>query len=269
MAGFLYYLPGTKRNEVNAELLRKLGLGHLLDDPAGTTFRLTMTEVARGPGEGRAGLVAGDPRRVTGGRIGFYPQEQAWRAVLGSAGRAWVGYYLEQQPRPEELARAGALDGHSLLLNDGQRWVIPVIRGVSEEEDQLVGYCAAPRLVDWDEKGERVAGEVVPRYRKFWELACLWFDLARGRALGEMIPETLEALDDLPVLALATNYAVSKTEIGMLGLLTTDLERRVCQVVIDWPTWLEHLRKKAGAAGSSTCDGPAAATGGTGRPSPT
>ena len=261
MAGFLYFLPGVQTGSLAAA--RAAGIGYAFGPS------VTSVGVTRGP-DGSPGCVVADAQRVP--TVGYHPDRQKWRIVPGSA--AWVGYcHLDKEPLPgpEDLIRPpeDLVRGHPVLLGDGRRWIVPIVRGVVEEDGQPIGYCALPRSIDWDDAGKRIDGGVLPAYEALWNAAAKWFDLRCSLDVEErkkLLEETWAG--ESALLGLTTNYAIGKAEAGILHLLNDRNEFDVLNAMIDEPGRCA-IKKKEGPAGSSTSDGPPAATPATDPPSPT
>lgn len=170
MAGLLYFLTGEKRG-IKLEQICAMGLAHAFEEG-----RCTPAEVTHGP-NGRAGVLLADDHRVPSHRIRYQPDAQSWRQIPKT--QVWLGYYREDRPRPQELARATQLPGHLVTLADRQRWLVPVARGLSELEDDpamLGWYSALPQSVGLDEDGNWAQDGHLPRYAGLWPVAQAWWD---------------------------------------------------------------------------------------------
>lgn len=259
MAGFLYYLPG--RSTASVADARAAGLGYALGES------ITSVHAAHGP-DGASGCVLAAAKRVP--LVGYYADRQRWRKVPGSP--AWMGYFHDEPlPGPADLVREAGevLRGHPVMLGDGRSWIVPIVRGVTEQEGQALGYCAVPRSIDWDDEGKRIDGGVVPAYEALWNAAAQWFDL-RCSPDDEERKKLLEEswANESALLGLAVNYAIGKAEAGVLRLLNDRNEFEVLDAMIDEPG-RRAIKKKEGPAGPSTSGGPAASTEATSPPSPT
>ncbi len=152
-------------------------------------------------------------------------------------------------------------------MGDGRQWTVPIVRGVQEQDDQLVGYANVPRTVDWDETGKRIVGEVVPQYEDLWAAATKWFDAKTAADLTEgaaMLEDVITA--EVALCGIRTNYRIDKAEVGLLKLLDDVTEWAVCDAMIDWPSWQTFLKKKRAQGTSSTAAGPPAGTPATDQP---
>jgi hypothetical protein len=115
-------------------------------------------------------------------------------------------------------------------------------------------------MIDWDDAGERVAGEVVAVDRAVWDAASRWWDTRLGVEVDGTTLHFSEAIDaDLAVTALGRNYRVGRAEIGLLGLLDERTELDILDAMIDWRSFVEWTQKKtlSLADGSSIAPGQA------------
>ena len=246
MAGFVYYIP-EKTRSIGIEDVIQAGLGHAFGPRDGTS--VTAVEVARGPDDGPAGIVIGDPGCVEPSLIGYYPDRQEWLKVPGT--EAFVGWRPEQPPGPGDLARPNTLDGHDVRLGDGNRWLIPVARGLVEQDGELRYVISVPTSTSIDENGNWTSGSVVGRYKPLWDLACRWWD-AVGRSLVEddhddsqTVRFNFDGLNDAALDVLATNYRVGKAEVAALGLFDSRCVYEVMNAVVDMPAIMAFFKKKA------------------------
>jgi len=247
MAGFVYYLPDKKTN-ITADAIRAAGLGYAFEEKLDGTLRMTVRQVSRGPSGEHAGVVVGDPFRIAPGRIGFYPAEQEWRQLPQST--AWVGYYRDDPPRPDQLWRKEVLPGHAVELGDGQKWEVPIVRGITEVDGAITPYTPLPRRVDLNEEGAFVPGDVLPCYEGILRGVLTHYDrLVQAYAKQE---SKVFCDDQVAAELLTTNYCIGRVEIVVLGLFTWNSHHimDVLNAAIDLPGF-EELQKKVEAGGSS------------------
>ena len=258
MAGLLYFLPGQGRG-IGLEEIKTLGLGYAFDR------KPTTPGVQRGP-DGKAGILLADPRCVPEHRIKFYPDQQTWRRIPSID--AWVGLYTDDRPKPNDLIRQKTLPGHWVELGDGEEWLIPIARGLLEQEDGLVWYQALPEITTIDDEGDWIRAGVRPQYALLWQIALDWWDQIAGlEESDEQEPEDkvrlvfdFERVSDAALTALRTNYRVNRAEIALLAVFDDASKREILDALVDRPTMREFLRKKVAAAGSNSGAGPAADT---------
>lgn len=268
MPGFVYYLPNIARAPIDT--LREMGLGYAFED------RVTPAGVTNGPDQQR-GLVVADPRLVDENQIGYFPQRQIWQQIPatlpgGSAG-GWIGMATGVRFRPEDLRREQQIEGHSVRLADGQRWLVPVARKALPIDDQITRYTIAlPHVCGLNASGEWTSGHVLARYAPLWQTATqFWDSLVGARVEDGSLRMDFDNVLDAAVLALSCNYRLGKVEASLLGLLTYEHAVEVLEALVDWKTVMDWVKKKETSltVGSNTAPGPAAAIPTTSPPAPT
>lgn len=220
MAGFLYYLPGQR--PPSRERLSSVGFPHAHEAAAHTE--------SPGPDGGRGYVFALKPTSVPGSRQPepiFDPQsvnaeatepKQVWHKCADGAW--WLGWNLDDQPRPVDLARTKSLVGVDMLLTDGATWRIP----------QMRAYDGLPRVscvLDITPDGKIVANEPAPQYRRLWDAMVTALEKA-GRAENIFDNEqTINLVCDV----VAWNYRVTIWELMKLGVLELANFGKMFQVV--------------------------------------
>lgn len=236
MSGLLYYLP--QRSHVELAQAAELGLGHAFErdlSPRGVS--------ANGP-DGGAGVVICDATRVA--KLGHYADCQEWMKIPQSPADAWVGRFINEPVKPEDLARDEQLGGHPVTLADGQQWLVPVARGLAETDDgQRTWYQAVPTRMRLDEQsGDWTEGEIVERYRPLWSIATAWWDRFYASA-EEDFEESFDFARraDAAAEVLAVNYRLGRAEVSLLGLFDAQAPVAVLHATVDMPTMEEWLKK--------------------------
>lgn len=222
--------------------------------------RVAKAAVTGAGPSGAAGLLFADPERLEPQHLAYRPDVQRWRRdpsqpADGPAGEIWVGVYTDhRRPTPEELARSPLIPGPRLVLPDSHVWTIPKARQYEQHPDHgLLCYCPLPKRLTLDDAGEWVSGEVIPRFRKLWELAAAYAE-AEELAAAEAPPDadtvvfTFDGLNDLAVAALAVNYHVGPVEIDLLDIFDVETRTRLIDTVLDRETWRRLLQKKTDQA---------------------
>lgn len=288
MAGILYYLPDEGAG-VKIERLRELGLGHAFDDNGD----FSPCPVTGGPDRGN-GVVIADPKRLGDdtSKIGYYADRQRWFALPGAKWQ--VGCYTDAAPGPADLARPSLLDGHPVRLADGTDWIVPLARGLTEQDGELRYYKPLPTKVGLDAEGNWSPGEVTGRFARLWQIACEYWDateilagkLADEPEAGDEDPDAAEAtkrqlekvrlefdydgMHDKALEVLAFNYRVGKAEVGLLELFDDSSARAILDAATDWPAAVAFLEKKmTQLAGTPTGPGGTAGSPATDPQSPT
>lgn len=273
MSGFLYFVEG-QQNSIQREDLAAAGLGYAFEGPP--RFR----GCAPGPGGGPGLVCAADEST----KLGYFADRQTWRQIPGS--RHWLGWYQDDLPTPEALARKEQLDGHYVTLADERPWLAPIARGWTEFEGEARWYCNLPQRSGLDEQGHWTSQGVLRKHEPLWQLAlAYWDDLyaAMKTAAGDdgehddtTHDETTHAitfefagLHEAAVEVLAANYRIGAIEADVLGLLTVSHCRDILGALIDQDGFRELVKKKSPAAGSSTAAGAKDDCPDIGPPSPT
>lgn len=264
MPGLQYYLPRRGSTVPLDELRGPLGLAHAFD---AEEQALTMRAVRRGP-DGGEGLIVADERRVSSDRVGYFADRQQWWRVPKS--EAWVGRLTDQPVTPDDLIRPTRLPGHNVRLADGRTYLIPIARGLAEEDDDLRFYVALPRASSVDEAGKWVEGGIEARYVDLWGVAERWaVALTEAKENDGKLAFDFAESHDAALAALAANYRVGKAEVALLGLFNRRVVFDILQALIDWPAYVEFHRKKAARGGGATDGGRSAVTADTDPASPT
>lgn len=242
MPGFLYFLPNAKQSDVPGEL-SQWGLEYIRDDDAPIYSRGCM-----GP-NGMHGVICGSGQNWQPEQVKSsldlvwkpFPKTHAER-------QAWLAYpdpVRTPMPSPVDLARVKRLPGEYLLFPDGNRWLVPNARMITDSGSR----CALPLSFDLDEEtGEWITGNVLPPYRKIWNHANAYIE-AQLKAIdeaeeNETISFVIPNASDLVVDALQVNYRVSSRELASLGILATGIAAQIAEVLVD-TAGLSKLKKKA------------------------
>ncbi len=247
MPAFLFYLAGRAAG-VSLDDCRATGLGYALR--RGCSRR----GVTGGPGGG-GGVVVADEERVPSDQVGYFPDRQVWRPLVDAkpAGSVWVGYAKDAPPGPADLLRDQPLRGHEVTLLDGRNWLVPIARGWIEQDGDLRWYCNLPEVLDLDAEGKWKESKVLPRLAHLWDLALRWDDARSGATVkaegdGDGGKTTalveFDQIIDGAVTALAANYCLGRTEVAMLGLLSTATAAAVLDALADVPTRRAWCKKK-------------------------
>lgn len=254
MAGFLYFRAGGQQ-KVTLEQAQAWGLGYTFDGScAGCACN------ANNPSE-QPGYVFADVRRQNGKAIGIYGDQQTWRKLPTVEGRPelWLGYWNDAKPTPDCLKRATLLNGPKILLADGNKWQIPIVRHF---DDSLSAWQSdLPAYLDYDESGKVVRGTPLEQYRTLWELTT---PLAESEVEGKPLDEG--AMYTAIVALLQANYVVDLPELVALHALADDdslalVTMTSCRYhqLVDW---IDTLQKKTDspseASGSNSSVGDAA-----------
>lgn len=259
MAGLLYYW-GKRDTGVTPPELVAGGLGYAFDAES----PIARVGCGNGP-DGAYGVIIADDRHTAGKQIGYYPDAQRWVKLPGikpekstleeKAGELWVGCWKDSPPTPEQLQREQMLDGHWVMLGDGQRYMSPVARRLQEQAGQLTFFNPLPKRIRFDDDGNPITDEVLGPYAALWPYAEKWWEQwrsvisvkavenaeDRGEPIEIVVPFEEQAAAAL--CAITTNYRVGMGECNLLGLLTEESMGAVLGALIDLPTLKDYAKK--------------------------
>ena len=227
---FIYYLPGAQT--ATPADLRERGI-HALH---GVSYDFLKT--TQGP-DGSTGIVlfpaGGDhPKRCQ-------PDAQHWQPC----GSYWIGTWRDANPPPAALERPELVQGHTVKLEDGNDWIIPVAR-------RFPAGTALPVKLLLDDTGHwKAAG--LERYAALTAAA----DHVYTAFLLDGEPLSLADMADIAVQALACNYRLGRWECSALGILSSDNVQAILGALIDLPTILAQVEadKKKHSDTSSSFSG--------------
>jgi hypothetical protein len=253
MSVFLYFFPGSKT--VTREDVAKTFAADALRDAVASNRRfgelcVLNTIQHSGPGGLNGTLLVCLPggMAIEGFLPDYMPALQEWRQVGG----AWLGWYRDNPPTPENLQRKTMIDGHQVELGDERTWMAPIVRKIG-------GANQLPHAWGCNPAGQMVR-RLMEEYRDYWQLACdVW----------EVFTATRDCLMSdawgYAVRALSINYRLGPHEIDALQLLNDENYHDVFKAIVDWQTVesvMEEERKKKASETSevlSTSHGPEAA----------
>lgn len=236
---FQYLIEGAA-GPCPADALKTWGLDYAFDSSPARRASID------GPG-GQGGLVIGQ-----GESLGYYPEMQVWRPLPAIAGqpKRWVGMPKASSMAglQSHLSRSVQLPGHQVPLADGQQWLIPAAKRFNSDTQRFERAVGSRLRVD--DAGEWRIDDVLPQFTKLWEAACDWLDYRDDGSL------TISQAADMCVVAIASNYRVSRVEVGMLGLLDDrSTIASVMNAVIDYPTFVTWAQQKKSTEGSPAAGG--------------
>ena len=255
MGALYFFLPGA--GTINDTVLRQAGI--VVNLPPSGPERLP----GDGPG-GAGGLYLAWPGADGRTRLDLALDRACkWISVADAPGSPLVGYHPDNRPGPDDLCQRTLLVGYDVVLGDGKAWHIPAAQHL-------------PRRMKRHD-GRWVPGEVVDIYDTFFQAAARFYDafVATGGSMtaardGETaVTFTLHDEVGLAAMALGINHPLlTAAAIELLGLITSLNEQDVLLAVIDWPFWVEYVKKngpKPGTqadGGSPTPGKPSSASGG-------
>jgi len=182
----------------------------------------TQRDVQGGPG-GHSGVIYTNGT----GKTGYYPNEQTWVAVADADSENnsyWLG--VDGDPvTPADLERDELIDGHHVILEDGNDWLIPTLRCVPSGSNLPEALILGPN-------GELVRKQL-PRFASYYkdaeQIYAVYID-------GEEI--LWQDAWDIAVKVLSLNYHLGRHEVSLLVLITDTILHDILKAVIDYPAMI-------------------------------
>lgn len=214
MAQPIYFLPHLRESaakdvSLRKQVLKERGLAEIFADVPMVEQPLQEL-TGRGPGGLPGCLICYQtPKGDVPRRWCYMPKEQTWTPV-GDGSLLWIGVDSAEPPTPEEMARKKQYDGYSVLLGDGNRWSVPVVRAPDDT-------TSLPRDMVWDATG-RLIEPIKPLYESYWneskETAAWVFDGVKPDDYGRAL--------ELAVRALSINYRFGRNEQNILRVIDSE-----------------------------------------------
>ena len=249
MAGFLYFVEGSPENRV--DILKQHKLAYALDGNCG------LSPIALGATpSGKPGCLLSDSARHKSPPT-FRADVQSWQRFRNH----WVGYYLDDPPRPEELQREKLIPGYTVELGDGNKWQVPLARQYSHEGEP---GSHLPHKLKVNELGVWTVGDVIDRYEDVWSTSVDFFNLWHD-ALIAAIEDGKDSFvfdhahpQSASIKILSANYAISDVEASLLGLLLSDdtagqIMRAACDCDVAM-AWILDSKKNEPESETSTSE---------------
>lgn len=223
MSCFLYFLPDAP---AVVKDLAFWGLQKFDERP------LACTQVATPMGRGTIAASTDES-----GLVKFDQDGQVWRKIgkRFSLHEAWIGYWKDRPPSIDTLARKKQLEGEKVELLDGKKWIVPKLREYRQDDSVKLSYdVRLPTLLDFNNDGDYVIGDVVPQYRAIWDRSIEIADQLVYGAIenGESNLTTKDTIDFAGVI-LGINYYVSIVELMTLKLVGVGEGRLILRTALD------------------------------------
>jgi len=220
---FIYFV-NTKEKLVSDKVLEANGLecfkGRVGDQTETTAFGGGLVFNVRGKDDNT------DPR--------IYEDRQTWETFQHDEEHSFkVGY--EKKPEPEEFLKDDYLDGHSVVLDDQNEWIIPLAKKMPD------GDSALPKKIKEVRKGEIV--EII--FNRYVELSRLaddvWGDLEEEDAAKRRFSwdNGLEDIYSECKYLLSINYDLEWFEFSVLELITKPNSVAIFYSLVDYYTLTE------------------------------
>ena len=228
MTGFIYHIPlygGSANYEAIKNRYPQLAeqFGQISFDSRGVT----------GGPSGKNGMIFSMKGRLKGNAdigLRYEPKAQTWQKTKEGF---WVGYWNDHKPTPADLQRNTIQGGYKIALNDGNQWIIPIIRQVETQGSAL------PEVMTMNAEGEIIFQplekyvEVTQMAERVWRQALIdsGIDLhpdgevveegeEPSSVVGEFEPMSVEDRWKFVITGFTMNYYVGEAEIAMLKVVT-------------------------------------------------
>lgn len=217
MPDVLYFLESAAGAAISPEGTRAFAAVA----PAGFSAQFRVEE---GPG-GVAGILLGTEAAFTARAVEYSKGLQKWEE-WGEVGgkRVWCGCWKgARKPTPEAMARAEMVAGMPVRLEDGNDWIVPLVRYSTGDR---AGLSALPVSVTI--RGGQLVGRTQDRYAALEDAGLEAWALVND-------PEKANAtrLVELAIQALAVNYRVGGEEVGLLQILSVDTAWNVVAAMVE------------------------------------
>lgn len=240
MAGFYYWFPepsvdglvDERAGKMRVSAFAKYQCEYLFEDRDVYPDQVVVTRAA-GP-TGMAGVLV-YPKPANGEDLPsciFNPATQHWVQFRNY----WIGIEKDSPPKVATLAKRKRMLGIDYVDEQGETWIIPVIRA-NNNSDHLLS-----RSWTFDKDGKMVS-QMVPKHQRLWEVAGIFMDALAGNVeIGDM------ELNLLLVEVLQANYYVGVGEIHALGengkiFLCTSFAAQVMSIATEFQSVLDFQKK--------------------------
>jgi len=231
MSQFVYFIPGTDAEAKTDALIDAAGLTSRFEQVHGQRMTVYFKFWPMGP-DGKSGLA-----------ISAAPCSETFDAetmIVLECAKYHVLYHTSARPGAADLERLVELAGYEIVLADGGKWKIPLLRRWDEVKEAFVAALPSrimPRIRDGVGRIERCTDV---RYAELEKLAMIFEEAI---VLGVVWP--LQDMFFAAVSLLKVNYRVDEAEIGVLGLLNDDLCLTMIGLSVDLPTLQTYAQRVA------------------------
>jgi len=240
MAGFYYWFPepavdglvDERAGKLRTHAFTKYQCEYLFDDREIYPDQVIVSR-SIGPAGGPGVLVYPKPAIAEELPLCIYnPPSQQWVPFRNY----WIGWEKESPPKVQTLAKRKRMIGIDLVDDQGETWIIPVIRAENNSNHLL------SRTWTFDSNGQMVS-QLVPKHQRLWEVSGIFMDvLAQGMAIDDM------QLNLLLVEILQANYYVGVGEIHALGesgkvFLCTSFAAQVMSIATEFQAVMDFQKK--------------------------
>lgn len=178
---------------------------------------------------------------VDAGKGRYNEQAQTWIDIPGTTLK--LGWYTDDSPTPESLARKKQIDGHLVELGDGNKWLCPAARRYVKEGAELRWTISLPQVFSLNDDGQWVMGQVRQQFMELEKIASTYWDHRYGDKRGQVMND--EQFIKSAVSVLSHNYRVSEIEVSALELFDETTVKPIMDSLIDEQTLIRHFQEQS------------------------
>lgn len=201
MGAYQIFIP--KFRIVSVESLQAIGLGSLISGGMPASL-----QILDGPGDRCGGVICEWPTLDSLPNLRYDSSKQDWHPAPADgdlpAGRYWVGIAKGESVTPIEIARKNQYESDSVVLADGNAWLLPVAamlpRRWGLQEDGTPGRNVSPEFADFCRQADMVFTNIMA-------------------GVGDESTVTVAAGWSFACNALTLNYRINPFIISLLGLI--------------------------------------------------
>lgn len=262
MPGLIYWIAGARTPDAAREALEAAPVAIApitKDDKVGV-------HDSPGPPDGKRPGYAAAPVPPAPGRAAtplYRPEDQKWLKVPSpdDGPEIWVGFDTTAAPTPADLARPKQMRGHPVTLDDGNAWIVPILRLWIAQDGSPTYICTLMGKRELGEDGKWQRGMPSPDRTALWDYIDARPELVR-KATDMLANRSVDATPDMPVFdddidtsmavaLLGINYHIGNIEAALLDLLAHSATGHIFNAAEDLPGF-EVLIKKGLVPGEAS-----------------
>lgn len=230
--------------QVTSDDIERLGLGYAIDKPT--------SKGCTGPGQQRGYVMGSSPEHL----CKMHEPSQTWVPApkLGNEKAPFYVGWEGDLPTPDSLKRERIIDGETITMVDGSKWIVPQLVNWQEGDSvPVVWSTRLPITIDVDDFGNPCDGTVVHRYKDLFDTGLMVLSkLAGSKDIGITNSQAILFAAN----CLGVNYRVSMFELSskVLSCLSTDDAIRIIHSAIDWKGYQDAVGNWGGRQGRPTTD---------------
>lgn len=233
MPRVFYFVEGHTGSSMPLAIVKRLGLDYAFEtDPK-------CYGGAVGPG-GKDGAIIGVD---DGTPIRLDLKNQTWTKISESV---WFGFNTESKPGPEDFLRKKTwVEGYPVVLADGNRWTIPIIRLRPYTGPDQINL---PMIIGYD---DGKPGMIIKE--EFQELYYGAEALRENLLIENEEMADIERILSICNTSLKVNYRISDKEIVALKLIDTENIKEIVDALLDGPN-LRQLIEELNSKKNEECE---------------